>query len=427
MKKFCFALFILSVFSSFVYAQNDVYLSLSATGKRSDIAVENFVSEKSPEALKMSRILQEIVENDLILSRYFNIIKEDSEEQIPFTEKLVLWDKKGASVLLTADVKLAANTITLKARLYDVTSGETIWQHSYQGDSIDYRFLAHSLSDEIVRRFTGESGIARTKIVFINNSTRFKELYIIDYDGYNLRRLTKDNKLNILPRWSPDGEQIIYTSYLYNNPDLFALNLVKNRRGIISKFQGLNSAANFSPDGERIVLTLSRGKYPNLFLISKTGELIRRMTEGTHIDTSPSYAPNGQEIVFISDRPGYPQLYIMNVDGGNMRRLTTSGFSDSPAWSPRGDKIVFTMRQPKGNFDLYVYDLPTTKITKITNNQRNNENPSWSPDGRFVAFSSTRSGKNEIYIMAIDGSGTRKLAEIPGNSYTPAWSPNFKK
>jgi TolB protein len=150
------------------------------------------------------------------------------------------------------------------------------------------------------------------------------------------------------------------------------------------------------------------------------------MTEGSNIDTSPSFAPNGQEIVFISDRPGHPQLYIMNIDGGNMRRLTTDGPSDSPAWSPRGDKIVFTMRQPRGNYDLYVYDLPTSKITKITNNQRNNENPTWSPDGRFVVFSSTRSGKNEIYIMAIDGSGTRKLAEIPGNSYTPSWSPNFK-
>jgi TolB protein len=80
------------------------------------------------------------------------------------------------------------------------------------------------------------------------------------------------------------------------------------------------------------------------------------------------------------------------------------------------------MRQGKGNYDLYIYDLPTAKIVRLTNSQGKNENPSWSPDGRFVTFCSSRSGKNEIYVMAIDGSGTRKLTEIPGNSYTPSWS-----
>ncbi|MCL2484874.1 MAG: Tol-Pal system beta propeller repeat protein TolB [Endomicrobia bacterium] len=427
-KKIFFVLFVLCVCKVFAYAQSDVYLSLSAIGKRSDIAIETFVSgDRSLETLKASRLLQEIVENDLILSRYFNIIKGDPEVKMTFKNRLVFWDQKGATALLTATVKLEKNMLTIIPKLYDVITGEVIWQHSYSIEVTDYRLLAHEVSDEVVRRFTGEDGIARSKIVFINNSTRFKELYVIDYDGHNLRRLTKDNKLNVLPKWAPSGEQVIYTSYLYDNPDLFSLDLIKNRRSVISKYQGLNAAGAYSPDGERIALTLSRGRFPNLFLINRTGEILRRMTDGTYIDTSPSFAPNGQEIVFISDRPGYPQLYIMNVDGGNIRRLTTNGHCDSPAWSPRGDKIVFTMRQPRGNYDLYVYDLPTSKITKITNNQRNNENPTWSPDGRFVTFASSRSGKSEIYIMAIDGSGTRKLAEIPGSSYSPAWSPVLKR
>ena len=240
---------------------------------------------------------------------------------------------------MTAAVKVKLDQISFEAKLYDVVTKEVIWQQTYKNETVNYRKLAHEVSDEIVRRFTGENGIARSKIAFINNNTRFKELYIIDYDGHNLRRLTKDNKLNILPRWSPKGEQIIYTSYLYNNPDLFALNLVKNRRSIISKYQGLNAAGSYSPDGKKILLTLSRGRYPNLYLIGSNGEILRRMTDGSYIDTSPSFAPNGQEIVFISDRPGYPQLYIMNIEGGNVRRLTTNDFCDSLAWSPKGDEM----------------------------------------------------------------------------------------
>jgi len=430
MKKPAILFFVfLFLASSFAYAQNsDVYLSLSATGKRSDIAIETFDAPyKSDDDSKYGALLKEVIENDLILCRYFNVIVGDPEAGTPFDAKMLFWEKKGASVLFTGSVRAKLDQIALDVKLYDVETKEIIWKHSYRTDAANYRALSHEISNEIVKRFTGEQGIAMSKIAFINNSTRFKELYIVDYDGHNLRRLTRDNKLNILPRFSPAGDQIIYTSYLYNNPDLFSLNLIKNRRSIISKYQGLNAAGTFSPDGKKIILTLSRGNYPNLYLINTTGEILRRMTDGSHIDTSASFAPNGQELVFISDRPGYPQLYIMNIDGGNLRRLTTQGFCDSPSWSPRGDKIVFTMRQQKGNYDLYVYDLPSSKITRLTNNQRNNENPSWSPDGRFIAFSSTRSGRSEIYVMAIDGSGTRKLAEIPDSSYTPAWSPNLSE
>jgi TolB protein len=414
-------------FAVAVYARNDVYLSLSATGKRSGIAVEYFIAaDEKDDSVKYAKLLKEIIENDLILSRYFNVIQnafEGDESTTAFKKKLFLWEKRGASVLLTASVSVDSDKLVLETKMFDVVSGEIIWKRNYKNEALNYRYMAHEVSDEIVRKFTGEMGIARSKIVFVNDSTRFKELYIIDYDGYNLHRLTKDSKINILPKWSPNGEQIIYTSYLYNNPDLFVLNLVKNRRSIISKYQGLNAAGSFSPDGKKILLTLSRGRYPNLYLINTSGEILQRITDGSYIDTSPSFAPNGREIVFISDRPGYPQLYIMNVDGGNIRRLTTSGFCDSPSWSPHGDKIVFTMRHPEGNYDLYVYDLPTANITKLTNNQRNNENPTWSPDGRFVTFCSNKSDKGEIYVMAIDGSGIRKLTEIPGTSYSPSWSP----
>ncbi|MDR3253784.1 MAG: DPP IV N-terminal domain-containing protein [Endomicrobium sp.] len=409
-----------------VYAQNDVYLSLSATGRRSDIAVEHFtVASKSDNIIEFAKLLKDIIENDLVLSRYFNVIQDaHKDNSVSFKERLLLWKNKGASVLITAKVSGDSDSnLILEIKMLDVMTSEIIWKHKYKKESANYRYMAHEASDEIIRRFTGEIGIARSKIAFVSDSTGFKEIYIIDYDGYNLRRLTRDNKINILPKWSPDGGQIIYTSYLYNNPDLFVLDIVKNKRSIISKYQGLNVTGSFSPDGKKILLTLSRGKYPNLYLINVSGEILNRMTDNLCIDTSPSFAPNGQEIVFISDRPGYPQLYIMNIEGGNVRRLATNGFCDSPAWSPRGDKIVFTMRQSKGNYDLYVYDLPTAKITKLTNNQKNNENPSWSPDGRFVTFYSNRSGKGEIYIMAIDGSGTRKLTEIPGTSYTPSWSP----
>ncbi|MDR0485264.1 MAG: Tol-Pal system beta propeller repeat protein TolB [Elusimicrobiota bacterium] len=422
---FCFCFVFLA--SAFGQENSNVFLSLTSTNNRFDIALLPFKnSGANGTDGKILQLINKTIENDLVLSRYFNVIKTSFVSNYGLQAQMDFWKASGASALVDGEGKITGANISISIQLYDIKSKELIWKQTFSGKASSYRILSHKISNEIVRRFTGEDGIALSKIAFINDGTKFKELYTADYDGHNLRRLTRDNKLNVLPKWAPSGAQIIYTSYLFNNPDLFSLNLSANKRSVVSKYQGLNTAAAYSPDGQRIVLTLSRGSYPNLYMIDARGQIVRKMTDGYFIDTSPSFAPNGQEIVFISDRMGYPQLYIMNVSGGNVRRLPANGYCDSPAWSPRGDKIVFTMRIGNSNYDIYIYDLRTSNITKLTQGNGNNEDPVWSPDGRFVAFSSTRGGKREIYIMSIDGLSIRKLAEIAGNSYTPSWSVNIE-
>ncbi|MDR1522621.1 MAG: hypothetical protein LBS29_01465, partial [Endomicrobium sp.] len=218
-KKYFFSCLAFLYCSSALYAQNDVYLSLSYPSKRrSDIAIDNFTpADKSVNSIKYAKLFKDTIQNDLILSRYFNIMQEAPENSdTNINEKLSYFAKLGASVLLIADVYSNGDSITIELKMFDVESGEVIWSSNYKGESSNYRYTAHKASDEIVRRFIGDTGVARTKIVFVNNSTKHKELYIIDYDGYNIRRLTRDNKINILPRWSPNGDMIIYTSYLYN-------------------------------------------------------------------------------------------------------------------------------------------------------------------------------------------------------------------
>ncbi|MFC1501241.1 Tol-Pal system beta propeller repeat protein TolB [Elusimicrobiota bacterium] len=422
-KKSILLAVLILVFVSLRLFSADIYLKLSGHGQRTDIGIAGFVP-KTPtvEESKYARDLKMIVVNDLLFARYFNII-ESGPAYTGKQGEMEQWKDNGANILVAGDIKITEKNINLTIKLYDVFSNASIWEKSFIKHIKSYRMLAHQVNNEIIKYLVGEEGIAETKIAFVSNKSGSKEIYLIDYDGYNLRRLTKTKSINVLPAWSPSGDEILFTTYIRSNPDLYSISLKERKIKKISTIQGLNTAASFSPDGETIALTISKGSYPNIYLISKNGQLIKQLTRRTSIETSPSFSPNGKEIVYISDRPGYPQLYIMNIDGGNVRRLYTKGFCDSPVWSPRGDKIVFSMRQNREKFDLYLYDLPTGRIKRLTQNEGNNENPSWSPDGRFIVFSSTRTRQKCLYIMGIDGLGVRKLASIEGSSITPAWSP----
>ncbi|MDR0401794.1 MAG: hypothetical protein LBH27_02215 [Endomicrobium sp.] len=413
-----------------LYCKDDIYLSIDKIYRKSGIAVECFnTMDKNSDSVRFAKIIRKIIENDLILSKHFDIVISIDAMNDFNKQQLFSLKKKHVSIIVNGLVH-CKNTgdIHVEVKIIDAVTNDVIWKYNYKNKYSNYRHLAHEISDGIISRIKGEIGNAQSKVVFVNDSTKFKELYIVDYDGHNLQKLTKNNKINILPKWSPDGKSIIYTSYLYNNPDLLMLNFIDNKSRIISKCQGLNVTGSFSPNGENIILTLSKGKYPNLYMINTRGKLIRKiMNDAGYINTSPTYAPNGHEIAFVSDRCGYPQIYVMNINGGIIKRITTYFSCDSPAWSPDGNKIVFTMKQPNSSYDLCVYDLASGKIKKITHNKKNNENPSWSPDGRFLVFSSNRSGEYEIYITTIDGSHTRRLVKIDGSSFMPSWSPVLNK
>jgi len=113
----------------------------------------------------------------------------------------------------------------------------------------------------------------------------------------------------------------------------------------------------------------------------------------------------------------------MAADGGNPQRLTHAGsYNVTPAWSPKGDKIVYA--RSGGGFQIYSINPDGSGDTQLTT-VGNNENPSWSPDGRFITFHSTRDGGDGIYVMRADGSGQIRVSTGKGSTSQPAWSPRY--
>jgi len=112
----------------------------------------------------------------------------------------------------------------------------------------------------------------------------------------------------------------------------------------------------------------------------------------------------------------------MNLDGVNVRKVPLNGYCDSPRWSPRGNKIVFSMLSGTKNYELYVFDMKSNDINRLTYGTTNAENPSWSADGRFIVYSEKVKNKSLLFVISLDGTFKRLLSNIKGSSVTPDWS-----
>ena len=324
--------------------------------------------------------------------------------------------------------------VAIQAWLYDVTSNsnESVVGKIYRGAPTDaqVRKFAHQFADEIIFKLSGgQPGIASTQIAFISSRTGSKELWAMDYDGSNQHPLTSLRTISLMPRWSPDASRIAFTCYQPLNGVLNAqICMYSVDAGkVISfpRFRGTNSAPAWSPDGTQIMFSSSMLGNPELFVTDINGSKPKRLTFATGGSTSPAWNPKtGQSVVFVSDRGGIPKLYMMNADGTNVNLLDLpdKGYVIDPAWSPNGQLLAFSWRRPDGNYDIYVMDPTSQKIINLTpDSGSRNERPSWAPDGRHIVFESTRNGPRQIWSMLADGSQPRQLT-TEGHNESPNWS-----
>lgn len=395
------------------------------------IAVTNVRTAPGSEGAKgIAEDIARVVRNDLALTGAFQVLDPksfiDTDGLTQSTVRFPDWLNVGAAGLVKSQLKDEGGRLSLELHGFEVASAKEGLTKTVSGTKDDVRALAHEVADEIFRYFTGEPGVFRTRIAYVQKVQGEKQIFVMDFDGQGARQVTKGGGLNLLPSFTPDGRALMFTSYRLDNPDLFELSLADGAMKRVSSRPGLNTGGRVSPDGGKIALTLSHDGNSEVYLLDRGGGLIKRLTSSWGIDTSPAWSPDGKQIAFVSSRAGNPQLYVMGADGGEPSRITFQGnYNQTPAWSPRGTHVAFTARDERNVFDIFVLDLRTKEIKRVTQDQGNNEEPAFSPNGRMLVFSTTRGGSRQLVLSNLDG--TKQTVVTTGSEHSsPAWGPFIK-
>ncbi len=258
------------------------------------------------------------------------------------------------------------------------------------------------------------------------------------------KNLTESSKYshNIKPIWSPSGDIVAYVT---GNEGFLEIVLMSSKTGerleriterffrnryeeIRTDFGGFGKSLAWAPDGDNIAFI---GKHHAANYLLVVNILTRELTHYFKLDfdnvTSPDYDGSGERIVFSALKEGQTDLYVMELETGTITRLTHDPFNDThPSWHPTNGTIVYASERERKN-RLILLDVNQQTQRVLTDNVANAISPVWMSDGKSVLFCSDRTGVFDVYKLQLDEMALTRLTNFMTGCFNPSFSPDGKR
>jgi TolB protein len=420
--------------------QPDLTIDLLKTAQAPALAVPDFRGD--PQSQPLMAAFNETLWRDLEDSAYFQMVPKThyptAIPQQPSDLRPTEWSAAPAQATYLAMGYSAVQngSFMLRGWLMDVrnstVAGAQLFEQRY-GESVNVagaRQAAHRFAADILAKL-GATSLLRTHIYFVHESRpapdRRTEIWMMDYDGANQRPIARANSIFTQPAISPDGSKVAFSQVL-PRPELMLYSVDAAHALLFRNQKDLSAVGSpsFTPDGKQIVFAQSvNGRGVQIFIANTDGSNQRNLTGIATTDVEPKVNPKtAAQIVFVSGRAGHQQIYSMNMDGADVERISDgTGEAANPSWHPNGQFIAFawTRGYAAGAWNIFVMNVATRNYVQLTQDAGRNENPVWAPDGRHIVFMSTRSGRPQIWSMPADGSQTPRQLTTEGSNSTPVW------
>jgi TolB protein len=274
----------------------------------------------------------------------------------------------------------------------------------------------------------GGSNGSDPDLVFVSSRDGEYAIYGMSAGGGDQRRLTPADidpstpqglLFQTEPAWSPDGGTIAFVSKRSGSSDLYAMNADGTETRRLTSSKDDDAQPSWSADGKRIAFV--RGTPGRLFVMAADGTGAHRVTDGLAEETEPEWSPDGRWIAYSHRDPGTSirELWLVRPDGSQPHRLTKlGGVALGPSWSPDSKRIVFSANVDERGYDLHTIGADGKGERLLTSSEDAFE-PSWSPDGKTIAFSQG----GAIALLDIADGEQRTLSDPDDNDSSPTWKP----
>jgi TolB protein len=243
------------------------------------------------------------------------------------------------------------------------------------------------------------------------------------------RKITNNGLFKQRPAWAPDGRAVVYAQHSNDAIQLYLLEFESGETRRLTDRTAPEYDAVYSPDGQSLLFAFDKtspnqGDLEVYRLSMQSGELAAvAVTDGklSH-EESPCWAPNGKQLAFSSTKEGNQEIYTAAIDGGTWLRLTSDPAIDAhPAWSPDGTQIAFASNR-WGDLEIAVMDADGSDLQRLTRTAGLDDYPAWSRDGQYLAFTGNRDGNFDIHVMRLADLSVTRLTTSPAIDNFPAWT-----